>query len=192
MRFASKYGRFGVSIRPMIQEAYATGMAKVVQEPVYAMFEPWDLKPHEREIALARWGLTPPGFYQQEDEVTVFPPDHRIGVYDSVADAQLKGWTEAVRLEVERVLIANASITDNIIVLPLSAFPPPWPRYDDFEGTPERLIARLVEDGHDLEAVLGYERATQNRDEIVEALEVLIADPDALLELQPEAEEILG
>lgn len=190
MRFASKYGRFGVQIVPMIQEAYATGMAKVIQEPVYAMFEPWDLLPHERELAVSRWSFN--GFYQQEDEVTVLPPDHRIGVYDSVADQKLKGWSDELRKEVERVLIANAEITDNILVLPHSAFAPPWPRYDDFIGTSDRLIARLVEDGHDLTAVLGYERASQNRDEIVEALEELIADPDALLELQPEAEEIAG
>lgn len=190
MRFASKFGRFGVQVRPMIQEAYATGMAKVIQEPLYAMFEPWDLRPHERELCLSRWSFN--GFYQQEDEVTVLPPDHRIGVYDSVADAAVKGWSDEIRLEVERVLIANAALTDNIIVLPVSVYAPPWPRYDEFEGTTEALIMRLVEDGYDLEDVLAYERSAQDRDEIVTALEGLIADPDALLELQPEAEEIVG
>jgi hypothetical protein len=188
MRFASKYGRFGVCIRPQIQEAYATGMAKVIQEPIYAMFEPWDLRPHERELCLSRWSFN--GFYQQEDEVTVFPPDHRIGVYDSVADAQLKGWPDEVRLEVERALIANAQISDNIIVLPITVYAPPWPRYDEFEGGTDELIARLVEDGYDLEDVLAYERSSQDRGEIVQALEGLISDPDALLELQPE--EIVG
>jgi hypothetical protein len=190
MRFISKYGRFGVQIIPMIQEAYATGMAKTVQEPVYAMFEPWLLLPHERELALSRWTFN--GFYQQEDEVTVLPPDHRIGLYDSVIDQQNKGWPDAIRLEVERVLIANAELTDNIIVVPKIVVAPPWPRYDDFEGTPEGLLARLLEDGYQLEEVLAYERESQNRPEIVEMLEELIADPDALLELQPEAEEILG
>lgn len=190
MRFASKYGRFGVQIRPMVQEAYATGMAKVIQEPVYAMFEPWDLRPHERELCLARWSFN--GFYQQEDEVTVLPPDHRIGVFDSLAAAALQGWPDVIREEVERVLIANASITDNIIVLPLSAFLPPWPRYDDFDGTSEALLAKLIEDGHSLEATLEYERSAQNRPEVIATLEELIADPDALLELQPEEETIVG
>ena len=190
MRFASKFGRFGVQIRPMIQEAYATGMAKVVQEPVYAMFEPWDLRPHERELCMARWSFN--GFYQQEDEVTVLPPDMRIGVYDSVADAQVKGWSDELRLEVERVLIANASITDNVIVLPLTSVAPPWPRYDDFDGTTEALLAKLIEDGHDLTLTLAYERESQNRPEVIVTLAELIADPDALLELQPEAETIVG
>ena len=190
MRFAAKFGRFGVQIRPMIQEAYATGMAKVIQEPVYAMFEPWDLLPHERELCLAQWSFN--GFYQQEDEVTVLPPDHRIGVFDSVAAALLNGWPDATREEVERVLIANASITDNIIVLPLTVVPPPWPRYEDFQGSPDMLIGKLIEDGHDLEETLAYERSSQNRPEVVSLLEELIADPDALLELQPETEEVIG
>jgi hypothetical protein len=190
MRFASKYGRFGVCIRPQIQEAYATGMAKVIQEPVYAMFEPWDLRPYERELCLARWSFN--GFYQQEDEVSIIPPDHRIGVYDSVADALVKGWPDEIRAEVERVLIANAQITDNIIVLPVASVAPPWPRYDEFVGSAEELVARVIADGYDLEAVLAFERESQNREEIVERLEELIADPDALLELQPEPEEILG
>jgi hypothetical protein len=191
MRFASKFGRFGVQIRPMVQEAYATGMAKVIQEPVYAMFEPWDLLPHERELCIARWSFN--GFYQQEDEVTVLPPDMRIGVYDSVRDAQLKGWPDEIRLEVERVLIANASITDNVLVLPVSVYAPPWPRYDDFDGTNEALLAKLIEDGHNLVDTLAYERSAQNRPDVVSTLEELIADPDALLELQPETvEEIVG
>jgi hypothetical protein len=172
----------------MIQEAYATGMAKVVQEPVYAMFEPWLLRPEERELAISRWTFN--GFNQHEDEVTVLPPDNRIGVYDSVVDQQNKGWPDALRLEVERVLIANSEITDNICVVPKSFIAPPWPRYDDFNGTSDELLARLVEDGHALDSVLAYEIDNQNRPEIVTALQELIDDPDALLELQ--TEEVLG
>lgn len=191
MRFLSKYGRFGVQIRPMIQEAYATGMAKVIQEPVYASFEPWLLLPHERELALSRWSFN--GFYQLEDEVTVMPPDYRIGVYDSVLDQQSKGWPDEIRLEVERVLIANAEITDNVIVVPVTVYAPPWPRYDEFTGTTEKLIERLIADGHDLTAVLAYEVASQDRPAIVKRLTELVSDPDALLELSPElAEEISG
>lgn len=189
MRFLSKYGRFGVQIRPMVQEAYATGMAKVTQEPVYAMFEPWLLLPHERELALARWTFN--GFYQLEDEVSVMPPDHRIGVYDSVIDQKTKGWSDEIRLEVERVLIANAEITDNVMVVPVTVFPPPWPRYDEFTGTIEELIEKLVTDGHDLASVLAYEASAQNRPDVIERLTELVADPDALLELMPDGEETI-
>ena len=40
MRFVSRYGRLTIELRPMIQEAYATGMAKVIQTPIYARFQP--------------------------------------------------------------------------------------------------------------------------------------------------------
>ena len=190
MRFASKFGRFGVQIRPMIQEAYATGMAKVVQEPIYAMFEPWLLLPHERELAMAHWSFN--GFLQQEDQVSVVPPDYRIGVYDSELDQANKGWSDEIRLEVERVLTANAAITDNILVLPLTAVPAPWPRYDEYTGTPASLLRRLLDDGHDLEAVLAYELASQARPKIVEMLEAQIASPDVALEVEPQKEEVLG
>lgn len=190
MRFISKYGRFGVQIIPMVQEAYATGMAKTIQEPVYASFEPWLLLPAEREFAVATWNFS--GFYQLEDEVSIMPPDYRIGLFDSVIDQQTKGYSDEVRLEVERVLLANAALTDNIIVVPVTVHPAPWPRYDDFTGTTPQLIERLIEDGHDLDAVLAFEQSSQKRQDVIDALEALIADPDALLELMPEHEEIVG
>lgn len=190
MRFISKYGRFGIVVRPMIQEAYATGMAKVVQEPVYAMFEPWTLTPEERELALSRWTFN--GFYQLEDEVSIMPPDYRIGVFDSVIDQETKGYSDETRLEVERVLVANAAITDNIIVVPATMIAPPWPRYDEYTGTPAALLRKLVDEGYELDEVLEYERASQDRPKIVAALEAAIDDPDSELEPEPQKEEVLG
>jgi hypothetical protein len=189
MRFASKFGRFGVQIRPMVQEAYATGMARVVQEPIYAIFEPWLLQPHERDIALGHWSFN--GFNQMEDQVSVLPPDNRIGVYDSRLDQASKGFSDEVRLDVERVLIANAAMTDNMIVMPISAFPPPWPNYDEYAGTPAALMRKLMDEGHDLVATLGWERASLNRPLVIEGLEALIADPDGEL-VEAEVEEVLG
>jgi hypothetical protein len=49
------------------------------------------------------------------------------------------------------------------------------------------LVAKLIEDGHSLEAVLTYERAMQNRAEVVAALEEAIATPELQLE-----EEVVG
>jgi hypothetical protein len=190
MRFISKYGGHCVVIQHDVQEAYATGMAKVVQPLIEVKFAPWQLTPYERELAIARWVFN--GFYLQEDQVTVVPPDHRIGLYDSIADQEAQGYSDEIRELIERELIANALLTDTIIAVPASSYPPPWPRYDDFAGTNDELLERLVEDGHELGAVLEYERANQNRDELVSALQNLIDDPDALLELQPVAEEIVG
>lgn len=190
MRFISKYGRYGVQVRPVVQEAYATGMAKVVQEPLYAHFQPYDLTPQERELALNHWSWN--GFYQLEDEVTTMAPDYRIGLFDSVKAQEASGWTDEERIQVERALLDSGRLTNDIIPVPVTLFPPPWPRYDEFAGTTDELLTRLVEDGHVLDEVLEYERANQNRPELVRALRDLIDDPEALLELQPVAEEILG
>jgi len=188
MRFISKFGLFGVQVRPMIQEAYATGMAKVIQEPLYANFKPGLMTPEERELAINHWTFN--GFYQLEDEVSILPPDYRVGVFDSLQAQIDNSWSDEDRLEVERALLANASLTNNLFAVPVTLVAPPWPRYDEFSGTTEELLRRLVDDGHNLADVLTYERANQDRFDVIRALEGLINDPDALLELQPE--EVIG
>lgn len=186
MRFISRYGRYGVQIKPQIQEAYATGMARVIQEPVYALFETGQLLTHERELALNTWTFN--GFYQLEDEVSIMEPDYRIGLFDS-RQAQLdKGWTDEIRLEVERELLRLCERSDDMIVVPETVIPPPWPRYDDYSGTPAALMRKLTDEGYELGEVLAYERANQNREKVVEALEQLIANPEP----EREVEEVLG
>jgi hypothetical protein len=169
MRFISKWGRFGVQIRPQLQEAYATGMARVIQEPVYAMFYPGKLTPDERQMAVTHWTFN--GFYQEQDEVTVVAPDYRIGCFDS-REAQIEsGWSDELRIEVENELVRLAGLYDDVMVVPEITLSPPWPRYDEFKGGPKVLVRKLIEEGYDLEEVLAYERQSQNRELVVEELE---------------------
>lgn len=185
MRFVSRYGRFGVQITPERMEALGTGGVRILQEPVYAMFAPGGLEPIERELALNRWAFN--GLYQEQDEVTMVPPDYRIGVFDSMQAQLDNSWPDEVRETVEETLTDLAERFEDIIAIPRTFIPPPWPRYDDFAGSVGELMSRLVDDGHDLEAVLTYERASQNRPAIVASLEGLIAgSPDR------EAEEVVG
>jgi hypothetical protein len=185
MRFVSRYGRFGVQIRPERMEALGTGGVRILQEPVYAMFTPGGLEPIERELAVNRWAFN--GLYQEQDEVTMVPPDYRIGVFDSVLAQLDNGWTDEIRESVEQTLTDLAERYEDIIAIPRTFVPPPWPRYDDYSGSVGDLMARLVEDGHDLDAVLTYERATQNRPIIVASLEGLIAG-----EPERAQEEVVG
>lgn len=189
MRFISKYGLFGVQIRAMVEEAFASGGSRIIQPPVYAMFKPGKLLPNEYEFALANWSSWN-GSYQMSDEVTTVPPDYRIGAFDSVEAQRDQNWTDELRVEVEQALIKNAEHTDNILVVPSSLIPPPWPRYDEYLGDVDQLIQVLVEQGHSLSETLAYERANQDRPEIVDALESLLDDPEALVEYQHE--EVLG
>jgi len=190
MRFISRTGRPSINVRREIVENYATGASRTVQTGLIANFNIGLLRPEERELALARWSFN--GLYQEQDEVTSVAPDYRIGLFDSEEAQLTSGWSDEDRELVEETLVDHASKYDEIMVVPRVMIPPPWPRYDDYAGSPRDLVHRLVEDGHDLDAVLTYERATQDRDEVVEGIEALLGDPDALLELQPQPEEILG
>jgi hypothetical protein len=188
MRFISRYGRFGVQVRPLLQEAYANGMVRVIQEAVAAYFEPWKLTPLEREMAVQHWTFN--GSLQEADEVTTVPPDYRIGLFDSLQAQEDHGWSDEVREEVERKLLEHAGKYDDVLVVS-SMIPPPWPRYDDFRGTPGQLVRRLVEDGHDLDAVLTYEREHQNRPKVVSEIEKAISTGTVELELEEE-EQVIG
>lgn len=187
MRFVSRYGEFGVQIRPQFVEAYATGGVQVTQQGVYAMFHVIGTRPEEVDLAKERWHGTFNGFYQQEDEVTILPPDYRLGSFDS-EQAQLdNGWSDEIRDEVERTLIELSERFNEILVVPATLLPPPWPNYDNFEGTLAALMRKVVDDGYELENVLGYERAMQNRPDVVVALEELIATTDEI-----PMEEVVG
>lgn len=176
MRFIAKYGRWAIQLREMIVENYATGTSRVLQEPLNCAFEPVGLRPHERELAIAQWRFN--GSYQELDEVTTVPPDYRIGVYDTEAQQEQKGWDDETRIWVEEQLMNHADRYDDIITVPRTSLKPPWPAYDVYPGTPAELVHKLYVDGHRVEEVLAYEREMQNRAEIVEALEGALAPAD--------------
>lgn len=181
MRFISKYGKLIVQIRPQIEESYATGAVRVLQEAVSADFFPpregGDLRPHEREAALNAWNFN--GSYQEMDEATQVPPDYRIGVFDLDVVAADRGWSADLKAEVEAKLVSLTERHNHVIIAPTSSVPPPWPRYDEYGGGVAALVRKIVDEGHDLEQVLTYERETQNREKVVEALEAAIAGPVA-------------
>lgn len=190
MRFISKFGGFGLLIKPDVTESYATGLTRTIEEPIYAMFTVGGLLPAERELAVNRWSFN--GLPQQQDQVTTVTPDHRIGVFDTEIAQLAKGWSDETRQLVENALLQRATVNDDILVIEEVRTAPPWPRYDAYQGGTKMLVRKLVDEGHDLEQVLAYERENQQRDEVLIALEELLSDPDALAELEPQAEEVLG
>jgi hypothetical protein len=185
MRFVSRYGGLTVVIRPIIEEAYATGMAKVIQQPIYANFSPYQLTPDERELAIHHWAGWN-GFYQELDEVSEVKPDYRIGVWDSDVAADFEGWDPETKAWVEERMIKRGEQTNDLIPVPLTMLSPPWPKYDEFKGSTAALVRKLLEEGHDLGEVLAYEQAVQKREKVIEALEEVLSDPDAAKELEAE------
>ncbi len=190
MRFASRYGRMVVEIQRLIAEEYATGGTKVLQQAVLARFEPVGLQPFERELVLTRWGGKFNGSYQEMDEVTIVPPDYRIGVYDSVQQQEQNQWPDELRLKVEEKLLALEK-TEDVIALPKTTVPAPWPAYDGYQGSIRQLLKKLDEDGHNLQDVLTYERASQNRQALVDALQSKLGGFE-LEEETPKEEEIVA
>jgi hypothetical protein len=171
MRFISLYGRFMIQYQGMRQEAYANGMVRELQPQINLTFEPYRLTPDERELALNTWTFN--GTLQEQDEVTTVAPDYRIGLFDSRQAQEDHLWPDELREKIEQYLFDYSERYDWVLAV-RSHIAPPWPRYDDFRGTPNALIRRLVEDGHELEKVLTYEREHQNRPKIVEELEKAI------------------
>lgn len=186
MRFISKFGKMIVQVRAIQTEAYASGGMSVATKPLYARFDVGQLRPEERELALNTWTFN--GLYQEQDEVTIVPPDYRIGLFDSVQAQVADGWSDEERQLVENDLTKASLDLGDIIVVPRTMVEPPWPRYDDFPGTTEALINRLVDDGYDLERTLQYERDMQNRPDVVEALELALGGMVGI----PLEEEVLG
>ena len=183
-RFISRFGRYGVQIRPQVQEAYATGMIKVIQTPLHALFHEGGLLPNERELAIAHWSFN--GAYQELDEVTVVQPDYRIGVFDSLQAQLDHQWTNDERKKVEKELTSLAErFTYDLMFVPETRLLPPWPRYDDFDGSIDKLITKISEDGYVLADVLAYERTNQARDNVIDALEQLLED-------EAQVEEVVG
>src|SRR5215831_18752314 len=174
MRFLSKYGRFGLQIRPQISEPYASGMVRVTQYQVAAIFEPQGLSNEERALAFQSFWFN--GSLQEQDEVTTVQPDYRIGVFDTRQAQLANDWTDDVREEVERALLSHADRFGDIIAVPEVRLTPPWPRYDEYAGSPSQLARKLVDEGYDLQAVLDYERQNQDREKVVAAIEAAIED----------------
>lgn len=189
MRFASRYGRMVVEVQRLIAEEYATGGTKVLQQAVLARFEPGDLQPFERELVFAHWSGKFNGAYQEMDEVTIVQPDYRIGVYDTTRQQETNQWTDELRLKVEQRLLDEQKSGD-VIALPKTTVPAPWPAYDSFQGTVRQLLKKLDEDGHDPHDVLTYERASLNRQAVIDALQSSIDgfEPDE----QPKEEEVVA
>lgn len=191
MRFISRFGRYGVSIRPEIVEAYANGGRKVTQAPITAIFEPYKLTVEERLLATTSWTFN--GFYQEQDEVSIVQPDYRIGAFDS-REAQLThGWSDEERKEVERILTDLAErFPNDMLVIADRVLVAPWPNYDIFDGTILDLTTKILADGYSLADVLAYESDNQARLDVIAALEQLIEDDLAPLPRSQPVEEVLG
>jgi len=176
MRFVSQYPGYKFQVRPQRTRALGDGGVEVTQEPIYAEFLAVSdgAMIYENEIAAAIKHFDFRGNTQHEDEATPSDPMLRLAIFDTDEMAQVHQWDDETKDFVEERLQWNCtnSPTECILVMdtPISA---PFPAYDTWDGpSMDMLTAKLIEDGHDLELVLHYERTFgRKRAPIIAALE---------------------
>jgi hypothetical protein len=178
LRFISQYPNYTPQVRPMRQRALGDGGVEVTQEPLYVPFTPPSQGAFifENEVALALKQFNFHGNTQEVGEAAPTDPLARLSVLDTDEFAERKDLTQEDKLLIERHLAWLARESPNELLLvtskPVEA---PFPRYDSFDGDPEQLVAKLAEDGYDLNQILYYETSFgPKRPEVVKALQELI------------------
>lgn len=176
MRFISQHSNHVVQIRPQRSRALGDGGVEITQDPIYAVFTPLDAGGflYENEKAAATDHFKFHGLTQHEDEATPSDPTYRLSIYDTREEAQKNEWDAETQKLVEDTLVRMSTLSPNdLLVIETTPIPAPFPAYDEYAGDPGELVISLVQQGHDLERVLHYERTFgQNRPEIIEALEL--------------------
>ena len=174
--FVSQYTNHVVQIRPQRQRSLGDGSIEITQDPIYAVFTPVEqgafVYDNEKEAAERHFSFS--GLTQHQDEATPSDTNYRLSIFDTDEQALKDGWDAETKALVEDTLRRKAvSAPQNILIIESTPIPAPFPAYDTYAGTPEDLVLKLAEDGHDLSQVLHYERTFgPKRPEYIEALEV--------------------
>lgn len=175
MRFISQYPAYGVQVRHQRVRPMGDGTSQVLVEPLYVHFTAADAGGmiYDKERIAASEYFRFHGSQQYDDEATPVETIHRLSVLDTVEDAEKNGWSAEDVAEIEETLSRKAISTPMaVMVVASTPIDPPYPNYDRFDGEAQALVVRLVEDGHDLEKVLYYERTFgPKRADVIAALE---------------------
>lgn len=175
MRVLSQYTKPTAQIRPQRQRSLGDGSIEITQEPIYATFKSLEegafLYENEEAAALKHFNFH--GNTQDIGEAIPTDPLARLSVFDTDEAAKEEGWDEDTQAEVEAKLREYAAQDPlSFLIVDTTPIPAPFPTYDAYEGDTQALIVKLIEDGHDVEQVLYYERVFGGkRPAVIEALE---------------------
>jgi hypothetical protein len=195
MRFVSHIRKFGVQIIEPRSHYTQYGDRIEDREGYVAWFNQNDITDADLEFAereFVQGGLIT-GRTTERDEVTMTPLVDRISVFDTEEEALRLNWGGKIYTDergvehdfqtyVENFLTRRAADAQDFRQMTAVLVEAPWPRYLDFQGSLPELMQRLVDDGHDLNRVLAYERQTGHREMVIAALEELIAAQSAELD----------
>jgi hypothetical protein len=202
VRFISPHAKHRIKLRDEIVEYLPGphGTERREREPfVIAKFErAIEVGIHEHEVALGldAFGQTLlRGMPSADPEIIeteggrfvttegIHSPVYKLGLLDT--EDPRHGWDEETRLFVERELLSRPEHGSDYLLAEAPSIAPPFPTWDEIRGrgqqTTPQLLARMVRDGGmDVTAAINYERAHQNRPEVLAALAELtiVGEPD--------------
>lgn len=181
MRFVSKYANYSICYQLDKTEHFATGESRELQPLLNCQFRAHlSLNPWEMDAAKQRFLNR--GTNVELDHVTQVDLAGRYSVFDTDQFSYENNLDDEKKADLEAFLLnelprhpAHAYGLDYIMV-EAPKLAPPWPTYDDYKGvkgmpTGDRIAAKVVEDGYDVQQVLLYERTTHNRQNVIDALE---------------------
>jgi hypothetical protein len=186
-RFISQIRRFSICVDKG-HTRFVDGVEETVRSPIYADFWQEDIREHEVMAAEKSFNLH--GRTTEMDQVTPSPILNRLSVYDTIVAQEREGYTDEQREQIEQFMLRRAEQTGNstFMMVPEREILPPWPRYNEFRGSVDRLLERIAEDGYDLNSVLTYEASQYGlrRPAVMDALkEQIEASPPTVPEDDP-------
>lgn len=180
MRFVAQHPGLVVGIRPERKQKTMEGEILVIRTGIQAEFKPNVWNQHDMEVALAAFQFQ--GLFQHEDEATQVSPVYRLAIYDTDEEYERRldteeAWTPEEKAFVEQRLMQSRALGEAFVVVPEETLAAPWPKYDDFDGTPDELVLTIHGVlGIPFETALEYERSKwgQQREDVIEALQTAI------------------
>lgn len=165
---------------------------------VIAQFTPGDITAEELVFAERVFKGETNGRTLELDEVTPTELLGRLSSYDTDEHAEYfaqldeeygapsgaKNW-EGWKAYTEQKLIERSQPGSDSRIFEAAPLSPPWPKYNEFRGSIDDLIMRLLEDGYHLPAVLEYEQSAQG----LQRKDVIVALTEAIEAWKSEAND---
>lgn len=171
-----------VTARAGKEMVLATGDKQILEERINCQFQIGRLLDYETRYAIQhfKFGGMPssdPTIVDGQDAEGVSSPVYRCSLFDTTE----QGWDEQTRAAVEAKLENDPSYGGDFVRVDPPVIPAPWPSYDKLRGrgnqtTAELLAAEVRKLELDVDGVLDYEVAHQNRPDVIAALQALLAE----------------
>lgn len=166
-KFVSPHRNFRVGIREGLPQRLGPyGEQLPEQKELTAEFTP-DLRDDEAlEFALSVFNFRGLPIYESGQKID---GSYRVSAYDTELAQRQQGWTDEERLLVEEALRnTNSAMCQELVPAPAEK---PWNGYDTLTD-PARIVELAVGINADLATVIKYEEQNENREAVIEALQL--------------------